>query len=328
MPASFTIFIVLLAFYYGYLTGQYGSASIVSTVISSRAMHPRQALLVATIGMVLGTVLLGSQVANTISRELITSDAVDETLVLATLLGAIVWSSFTLWLKIPVSVSQSTVGSLLGAAWAGYGTEAILPTGLQKVLIGMLLSPLIGMFFARGFVQFCYWAGSWATPHLNIWLQRGQMLASMLMALVFGSNDAQKITGILLLWIVAGDYDVTTETLHLLTLFSIFSVGAGMLAGGWRIIQTTGSKFYKIRPIHGFGAQVSSVLIIFTSVLYGLPISGSQVVTSAIIGAGSADRIRKVRWLVVQNIVLGWVLTLPLAGLAGAITYWLLKGLT
>lgn len=321
------ILILCLGFYYGYLNGQYSSASIVSTIISTRAMFPRWALLISTIGICLGTVLLGHRVTSTISRDLIAPFAVNLTLVMAALMAAVSWSSLTLWLGIPMSISQALVGGLLGAAWASAGTEAILATGLHKVLIGVVLSPFVGLFFGRYTVLVCYFLSQFATPRLNIWLQRGQLTASFLMALVYGSNEAQKITGVMLLWWLAQGGRITHEAVNILTIFSLFAIGTGTIVGGWRIIHTMGSKFYKIRPIHGFGAQVSSVAVILTAVLYGLPISGSQVVTSAIIGAGSADRLRKVRWLVVQDIVLGWLLTIPCSAGVAAVIYRILEGL-
>ncbi|MBI5667519.1 MAG: inorganic phosphate transporter [Chloroflexi bacterium] len=319
------IILFFLAAVYGYLNGQYGSASIVSTMISSRSIGPRLALWLAAVGMFLGPFVLGTAVANTISRQFIRHDTLDSAAIIATLAGAILWCSLTLWLKLPVSISQSLIGGLMGAAWAGFGQDVILTEGLVKVLIGLFLSPLLGLVGGYVAVLLSYALSASATPHLNRWFQRGQVLASLFMALSFGSNDGQKLMGIVALGLVSGGLAGSTDIPLWVTVFSAAALGVGTLMGGWRLIHTMGGKFYKIRPIHGFGAQVASTAVIWGSGLMGWPVSGSQVVTSAIVGAGSADRIRKVRWGVVQQILIGWVLTIPASAIVSALLYPIVK---
>ncbi len=325
MPAPIVI-VFILAAVYGYLNGQYGSASIVSTMISSRSIGPRRALWLAAVGMSLGPFVLGTAVATTISSDFIRRDTIDETAIIAALAGAIVWCGLTLWLKLPVSISQSLIGGLIGAVWAGFGRDAILSGGLVKILVGLFVSPVLGLAVGYTAVVLSYALSASATPHLNRWFQRGQVLASFFMALSFGSNDGQKLMGIIVLGLVSARYTHSYVVPLEVVAFCAAVVGLGTVMGGWRLIHTMGGKFYKIRPIHGFGAQVASTLVIWGAGVLGWPVSGSQVVTSAIVGAGSADRIRKVRWGIVQQILVGWVLTIPASALVGAAFYALLQG--
>jgi PiT family inorganic phosphate transporter len=322
----YIVVILALALAYGYLNGLHGSASIVATVISSRALGPGQALALAAIGVCLGPFLLGIAVANTLGRELVSLEATTVQIVIAALTGAILWSGFTLWLSLPSSISQALIGALVGAALAGYGSSAIIPGGLVKALLGLFLSPVLGLLVGFWMVRFSYLLSASASPHINRWFKRGQVLAALLMAIAFGANDGQKIVGIVMLGLIA------TGVLHSFTVptwviaFSAATIGLGALVGGWRLIHTLGGKFYKIRPIHGFGAQVASGAVILSASLLGGPVSGSQVVISAMVGAGGADRIQKVRWSVAQNVALGWLLTMPVSALIGALAYHLIKG--
>jgi len=322
------IVLISLAFIYGYLNGQYGSASVVSAMISSRSMRPRLALLLTAVGMALGPFLLGSAVALTVGEGLVQPGNVNASVVLAALAGSIIWSLFTLWLKIPVSVSQGLFGGLIGATWAGFGAHVIMVSGLVKLLAGLFLSPILGSLCGYALVNLCYGLATFATPHMNRWFQRGQIFVSFVMALAFASNNAQTLIGTTVLGLVTIG---TLDSFYLPEWVIIFTAGTmclGTLVGGWRLIHTMGGKFYKIRPIHGFGAQAASAGVIMGAALAGWPVSGSQVVTSAIVGAGSADRLQKVRWNVVRQIAIGWVLTMPMTALVSALLYHLIKGFT
>lgn len=321
-------FIVLigLAFIYGYLNGQYGSASVVSAMISSRSIRPRLALILTAIGMALGPFLLGSAVALTVGDGLVQPGNVNIAVVIAALAGSIIWSVFTLWLKIPVSVSQGLFGGLIGATWAGFGAQVIMPQGLLKLLAGLFLSPILGSVCGFVLVNLCYGLASFATPHMNRWFQRGQILVSFIMALAFASNNAQTLIGTIVLGLVTIGFLDSFRLPEWVIVFTAGTMCLGTLVGGWRLIHTMGGKFYKIRPIHGFGAQAASAAVIMGAALAGWPVSGSQVVTSAIVGAGSADRLQKVRWAVVRQIAIGWVLTMPMTALVSAVLYHLIKG--
>ncbi len=323
---SYIVAVLALTLIYGILNGMHGSASIVATVISSRALGPRQALGLAAFGLFAGPFVLGIAVASTLGSELITQEATSATVVIAGLSGAIVWSAFTLWLRLPSSISQALVGALVGAVWAGYGSDAIISTGLTKTLLGLFLSPILGLIAGYWLVRLSYWGSASATPHINRWFKRGQVLAAALMAISFGANDGQKLIGVVMLGLIATGYLDAFAVPAWVVIFCAGAIGFGAVVGGWRLIHTLGGKFYKIRPIHGFGAQVASGTVILVASLLGAPVSGSQVITSAIIGAGGAERVRKVRWSVVQIIALGWIMTIPIAAVVGAVAYRLIEG--
>lgn len=324
LPSVVIILALVLAC--AYLIGVHGSASIVATVISSRALGPRQAMLMAVVGMSVGPFLFGAAVANTLVNELVTTEASTVQVIIAGLIGALLWSIITTWLRIPSTISQALIGALVGAALAGYGIPALIPDGLIKALAGLFLSPLLGMIVGFWVVRILYWLSSAASPRINQWFKRGQVLAAMLMAISFGANNGQKIAGVLMLGLIATGFLHLTDAPTWVIAVSALGMAIGGIVGGWRLIHTLGGKFYKIRPIHGFSAQVASGAVITTASLLGGPVSGTQVITSAIVGAGGADRIQQVRWGVMQNIAVGWLLTMPISALIGALAYLLIEG--
>lgn len=317
--------ILILCLIYGYLNSLNSSASIAATMISSRAASPRAALFLAALGVALGPFVLRVAVANTIGTQLISGNATTAIVIMSALAGAIVWCAITLWFKIPTSSSQSLVGGLVGAVVVGYGSHALLLPGLLKVLVALFLSPILGIFVGFLLVRLVYILSIAAPPSINRWLNRGQVLVSLLVALSMGANDGQKIMGMVTLGLIAtGILDSFAVPLWVVA-FSTFAISAGTLVGGWRLMQTLGRDFYTIRPVHGFGSQVASASILFFAGIMGGPVSGSQIVTSAIVGAGSADRVRKVRWGVVQQILTSWLLTIPLSASLGGLAYLLLR---
>ena len=317
---------MFLTIAYGYLNGLHGSAIIVATSISTRAIHPRLALLIAAITIGLGPAVLGIAVANTIGKELLVSDAIRSEVIIAGLIGAVLWSSFTFWAKIPSSISQSLFGGLIGGAIAYSGVDAIQAPGLTKILLALFLSPLLGLIVAFLTVRLIYALSLSASPKINRWFNRLQVLVTIIMGLSFGANDGQKIIAMFGLGLLSARLTNSFEIPIWTIVLSSCTISLGALIGGWRLIRTLGGKFYKIRPIHGFGAQFSAGLIIFGSAVIGAPISGTQVVTTSILGAGSADRIQQVRWHIAQQILIGWVLTIPLSALTATIAYKLFFG--
>lgn len=318
---------MLLTIIYGYLNGLHGSAIIVATSVSTRAIRPRFALLIASVTIGLGPAILGVAVANTIGTELLNPEAIHTNVIIAGLMGAIFWSSFTFWAKIPSSISQSLFGGLIGAAVAYGGTTAIQLQGLIKILTALFISPVLGLVSAFIIVRLTYMVSMSATPKINCWFNRLQVLVTIIMGLSFGANDGQKIIAMFALGLLATQNTLSFEIPLWAIILSSCTISLGALVGGWRLIHTLGGKFYKIRPVHGFGAQLSAGIISLSSAVVGAPISGTQVVTASILGAGSADRIQKVRWHIAQQILLGWVLTIPLSALlAGFIYHLFLRG--
>jgi PiT family inorganic phosphate transporter len=296
-------------------------------VIATRAMRPRSALWLAAIANGVGPLVFGVAVATTIGHEVVIEEAITLPVVYAALLSAIGWNVITLFFGIPSSTSHALIGGIIGAVWGAAGFDALEPGGLTKVLIALFFSPVIGLIAGYGAMKVLFFLGRAATPHINVWFRRGQLASSTLLALSHGANDAQKTMGIVTMGLIATGDLTTFEVPLWVILASAGAIALGTLFGGWGLIKTLGSKFYRTRPIHGFSAQTASGAVILGAALLGGPVSTTHVVSSAIVGAGSAERMQKVRWGVVNSIVLSWLLTIPATALLGALLHTLIKPL-
>jgi len=239
----------------------------------------------------------------------------------ACLISAITWNVVTWFLGIPSSSSHALIGGLVGAVAVGAGFGAIKVSGLEKVLIALFTSPIIG--FVVGFVlmRVILFLVRGATPSINDFFKRAQLLTAVGMALSHGTNDGQKTMGVITLSLVIGGVLPEFKVPFWVIAASAGAIALGTSLGGWRLIRTLGGKFYKIRPVHSFGTQLTSVLVILTASLVGGPVSTTQVVSSAIIGVGSSERLGKVRWSVAGDIVTAWIVTIPATALLSAGIY-------
>ncbi len=319
------ILLVLIALVFGFYNGLHDSSNVVATVISTRAMRPRLALWMAAIANGVGPLLFGVAVAETIGHEVVAERAVTLPVVYAALLAAILWNVITLKLGIPSSTSHALIGGMVGPVVAGYGTGAILTSGLLKVLLTLFLSPFLGMIAGYWIIKLCFFLARGASPRVNVWFQRGQIVTAATLALSHGTNDAQKTMGIIALGLMATGHMATFSIPLWVILASAAAMGAGTLFGGWSLIRTLGAGFYRLRPVHGFSAQMASSAVILGAALMGGPVSTTHVVSSAIVGAGSAERVQKVRWGVVNQIVVSWFLTIPAAAALGALLYAIIR---
>jgi len=310
-----------LTLIFGYLNSLNGAASIVATLVSSRAMSPRRAILLAALCMSAGPFLMGAAVAGTVGADMVAAQAQTSTVLAAALVGAIAWVLLTVRLKIPSSTTQAFVGSLIGAVLIGFGEDAVLLPGVIKTLAALFLSPILGIIGGYWLVKVCYRLSSHAGPRVNVWFKRGQVGMTAMLALAYGANDGQKIMGILVFGLVATKLVQGFQIPAWVVAFSAGTMMLGTILGSWSLIHTLGDKFYRVRPVHGFGAQVASGTILLSASILGGPVSSSQVIASAIVGAGSAERVQQVRWHTVTRILSGWLLTLPISALAGAGVY-------
>jgi len=318
------VLLIVIALVFGFYNGLHDSSNVVATVISTRAMRPRLALWMAALANGVGPLLFGVAVAETIGHEVVAERAVTLPVVYAALLAAILWNVITLKLGIPSSTSHALIGGMVGPVLAGYGSGAILANGLLKVLLTLFLSPILGMIAGYWIIKLCFFLARGATPRINVWFQRGQILTAAMLALSHGTNDAQKTMGVIALGLVATGHMATFHIPLWVILASAVAMGAGTLCGGWSLIRTLGTGFYRLRPVHGFSAQIASSAVILGAALLGGPVSTTHVVSSAIVGAGSAERVQKVRWGVVNSIVVSWLLTIPAAAALGALLYTLI----
>lgn len=318
------ILVIILAVMFDFLNGVHDSSNIVATMIASRAFRPQTALMLTAAANFLGPFLFGVAVATTIGDEVAQSAALNLDVIIACLIGAILWNLLTWFFGIPSSSSHALIGGMVGAVIAGAGFGAIKLQGLEKVLIALFTSPLIGFVFGFVITRLIYFLAQNATPQINWFFRNGQLVTALGMAFSHGTNDAQKTMGIITLSLVIGGYISEFQVPFWVIAVSAGAIGLGTALGGWRLIRTLGGKFYKIRPVHAFSTQLTSGIVILAASMFGLPVSTSQVVSSAIVGVGSSERLGKVRWSVAQEIVMAWFITIPASGLFSAGIYWLL----
>jgi PiT family inorganic phosphate transporter len=323
MPTELLI-VIALALIFDFLNGVHDSSNIVATMISSRAFNPRTALTITALSHFFGPFLFGVAVAKTIGDEVAVSGTLTLHVITACLISAIIWNLLTWFLGLPSSSSHALIGGLVGAVAMGAGFSAIKLSGLEKVMIALFASPIIG--FALGFVlmRVIFFLARGATPKINTFFKRAQLFTALGMSFSHGTNDAQKTMGIITLSLVIGGVLSDFEVPFWVITASAGAIALGTALGGWRLIRTLGGKFYKIRPVHSFASQLTSGLVILTASLFGGPVSTTQVVSSSIIGVGSAERLGKVRWSVAGDIVTAWIVTIPATALLSAGVYVLL----
>ncbi len=323
MPPEF-ILVIFLALVFDFLNAVHGSSNIVATMISSRAFRPWTALAITAVAEFLGPFLFGVAVARTIGSEIIQSNVITMPMLIAGLVGTIAWSLLTWFLGIPSSPTHALIGGLIGAAFVGVGPGSLLLNGIVKALAGLFSAPLIG--FGIGFVltRIIYFLVAGASPNVNDFFKRSQLVTAVALAVSHSANDAQKAMGVIVLALVIGGFLPGFNVPFWVIFISAAGMALGTLLAGWRLIRTIGGKFYKIRPVHSFSAQLTSTLVLLGSSLIGWPVSATQVISSALIGVGSSERFGKVRWGVAGEILTTWILTIPASALLSAGVYWLL----
>jgi inorganic phosphate transporter, PiT family len=318
------IVVIVLALIFDFLNGVHDSSNVVATMISSRAMSPRMALTMTAVAEFSGPLIFGVAVANTIGHEVVAAEAISPAVLVAALASAIFWNILTWVLGFPSSSSHALIGGFIGAVVIAAGWQAIHRQGIEKILIALFTSPIIG--FVIGYIVLrLVILLSWnASPHVNTFFKRSQVLTALALALSHGANDAQKTMGIITLALVTGKYlnEFVVPLWVILACSGMIAIGTSI--GGWKLIRTLGGKFYKIRPVDGFGAQLASAAVILSASLVGGPVSTTQVVSSSIMGVGAAERVNKVRWGVVREIATAWLLTIPATALLAAGMYWLI----
>ncbi len=322
------IILLITALLFDFLNGFHDSSNIVATPIASRALSPRKVLWLAAAAEFAGPFIFGVAVAETIGTGLTDPQNVTMPVVIAAMLAAVVWNIITWWLGIPSSSSHALVGGLVGAVAVGEGLNAIQSSGLIKVSVALFLSPVLGILFGYLLMNLTLFLARGATPRINGFFKRAQLVTAVGLALSHGANDAQKTMGIITLGLLVdgsiNEFVVPTWVIAL----SAGMIALGTATGGWRLIKTLGGKIYKIRPVHGFVSQIAGASIILGAALFGGPVSTTQVMSSSIMGAGTAERLSKVRWQVGSEMLVAWVLTIPISAILAAIFYfpldWLL----
>ena len=314
--------IVLLALAFDYINGFHDTANAIATVVSTGVLSARKAILMAAF-LNFGGALLGTQVATTIAKGIADGQFVVPAVIVAALLAAIVWNLITWWFGIPSSSSHALVGGLSGAVVAQAGLGALHTTKLKEVATFLIISPVVGFFIAMVIIILLLWVCRRTAGHrVNIAFRKLQLVSAGAMAFTHGTNDAQKAMGIIALALITyGKLEAHGAKVNVpiwVKLACATAMGLGTMSGGWKIIKTMGSKIVKLRPIHGFAAETSAAIVLFTTAHLGIPVSTTHVISGAIMGVGASMNVSAVRWGVAGNILVAWVLTIPISALLAA----------
>jgi len=316
------VLVVLLAIAFDYVNGFHDTANAIATSVATRALAPRYAILMATAFNFIGA-FAGTAVANTIASGLVDDAVVTQVVIAAALIGAIAWNLITWQRGLPSSSSHALIGGLLGATIIAAGTGALKVNGIvNKVLIPMFTSPLLGFFIAFVFIVALYWIfrRSQRKPMARRF-RRLQIGSAAFMAFAHGSNDAQKTMGIITLALLTAGVIPTFEVPVWVIIVSATALSLGTAVGGWRIMRTMGQRVAKLEPVHGFAAETTAASILLGTAHFGMPVSTTQVISGAIMGVGSSQGVRHVRWGIARRILIAWVLTLPAAGILAALAW-------
>lgn len=313
--------LIILGTIQALLTGILGAPNIVSTMIASRAMSPRKALILSTIAQFVGPFVFGVAAATIIGSQVVVARDISPRVLDSAIIAAILWMVFSFKIRIPTSSTHATFGGLLGAVVTSSGLSGIHPDGLLKVLTSLLLSAPMG--FVGGFlmVRLCYWFARDASPRINQRFNQGQWITSFGLGMTLGSINAQNIMGVIALGLVLNGNLSHFEVPVWVIVWCAAGLALGNLFGGVRLIKTIGTRFFPIRPIHGFGAELASAVIIGMSALLGGNVSTTHVSGFSIIGAGAAERLSIVRWGFVRNIFITWVSTVPSTAIIAGLIY-------
>ncbi|NLW44452.1 MAG: inorganic phosphate transporter [Syntrophomonadaceae bacterium] len=319
------ILVVVLALIFDYVNGFHDTANAIATSVTTRALSPRTAIILAAGLNFLGA-LSGTAVAKTIGSSIIKPGMVDEKVLILALAGAIVWNLFTWYFGIPSSSSHALIGGLTGASVAMFGIHSVNWPGLGVIVFFLIASTVVGLVVGALVMTVLSRVFRGASPNrMNTIFRRLQVLSACMMAFSHGSNDAQKSMGIITMALLSAGYISTFHVPAWVMLACATAMGLGTAAGGWRIIAPLGSKIFRIEPINGFAADFSSSVVIYTASVMGYPVSTTHVVSSSIIGVGCAKQITGVRWETARRLVTAWLITIPTTAFISLIFYKLLE---
>ena len=316
------IAVIILALVFDFINGFHDTANAIATSVSTRALKPRTAIIMAAFLNFFGA-MYSTGVAKTIGGDIVKSaEHIDEHIIVAALIGAIVWNLFTWWIAMPSSSSHALVGGIIGAVLVSTGAIGLNFWGIGKIVLSLILSPIIAIVVGFIIMNIFYLLfGKFSPSSLSNKVKRMQMITAATMAFSHGSNDAQKSMGIITLALLSGGYIDVFEVPYYVKILAATAMACGTAIGGWKIIKTVGGRIFKLQPISGFAADLNSSVIIFSATVLSLPVSTTHVVSGSIMGIGSAKRIGAVRWGTAQQMLMAWVLTIPCTAIVGALVY-------
>lgn len=315
--------VVILALAFDYINGFHDTANAIATSVSTRALSPRNAIILAASLNFLGAIS-GTAVAKTIGKDIVSPDLVTQPVIIAALLGAIFWNLLTWYYGIPSSSSHALIGGLVGAVVMGHGMAVLKAKGLIKILTALIVSPILGLCLGFLIMTILYFIFGLLSPSkVNKGFRKLQVLSAAMAAFSHGSNDAQKSMGIITMALFSAGFISEFKVPFWVIFACATAMGLGTASGGWRIIRTMGGKIFKMEPINGFSADLTSSIVIYSATALGAPVSTTHVVSSSIMGVGAAKRFSAVKWPLAQQIVTAWILTIPSTALVSAALYFL-----
>ena len=319
---TLVIVIIFIALVFDFLNGFHDAANSIATVVSTRVLTPRMAVAWAAFFNLVAAFLFDVHIAKTIGKGLVDLSVVTEYVIMCGLIGAIVWNLITWYFGLPTSSSHALMGGYAGAAIAKAGMSSILFGGWTTTLIFIVVAPLMGMVMGFLLMLILMWLfHKRSSSKINSVFRRLQLLSAALFSLGHGTNDAQKTMGVITGLLVTAGYLDTFHVPYWVILMSHFAIAMGTLFGGWRIVKTMGQKITKLKPSGGFCAETAGGFTLLFTAFSGIAVSTTHTITGAIMGVGATKRLSGVRWGVAGNIIMAWIMTIPLSALVGAIAY-------
>lgn len=330
---EFIIFTIALALLFDFINGFHDSANAIATVVATKVLSPVRAVGMAAVGNLIGPVFFSTAIAATIGKgilklELVPDKEILVIIIFSALVGAIVWDLITWYYGLPTSSSHALVGGLIGAGLVAIGAGSINPIGVEKVVVFMVLSPIIGMAAAFMLTILVIKTFYRVSPtKINIYFKRLQLFSAFFYSVTHGTNDAQKTMGIITVLLVAYGALTTFNVPLWVILAAHISISLGTFFGGWRIVKTMAQKITKLRPYQGFCAETSGGLVLASMAAFGIPVSTTHVISSSIMGVGATDKLSAVRWGIARKIVGAWILTIPMTALVSASVFLVMRAI-
>jgi len=327
------IITIVVALAFDFLNGFHDAANSIATVVSTRVLSPKLAVLWAAFFNFVAAFVLGTAVAKTIGSGMVHVDQVTQYVVIAGLIGAIVWDLLTWWRGLPTSSSHALIGGLAGAAVMRSGWHVIIVQGWYKTLIFIVVAPIMGLILGFSFMVAIFWLLRDKPPQkIDAWFRKLQLLSAAAYSLGHGGNDAQKTMGIVASALYGAHFLSSTELagswgrFHWpIILAAHTAIALGTYFGGWRIVHTMGSRITKLKPVGGFCAEAAGAITLWSTALAGIPVSTTHTITGAIVGVGATHRLSAVRWGVARRIVWAWVVTIPASAAVAATAFWVVR---
>jgi PiT family inorganic phosphate transporter len=326
IPLATLVLLVALALAFDFMNGFHDAANSIATVVSTGVLRPHYAVAWAAFFNFVAIFIFHLKVAATVGKGIVDPGAIDHYVIFGALIGAIIWNLITWYYGIPSSSSHALIGGMIGATIAKAGVDPLVMKGIVRTVSFIFISPVLGMMLGGLIMVAVSWICLRSAPRkVDAWFRRLQLVSSAAYSIGHGSNDAQKTMGIIWLLLISAGVTSTEAAMppNWVIVSCYIAIAMGTMFGGWRIVKTMGQKITKLRPVGGFAAETGGAITLFMASSLGIPVSTTHTITGAIVGVGSAQRVRAVRWGLAGNIVIAWIVTMPAAAIMAALAYYL-----